>query len=88
MIAHIIGIDGNVGRACAEAMRSEGWSVIALADDEHLPPIPGAVVIDAGWPGEQGYTPETWHNYSFAVARAIRVMRQAEGHDYAADVLC
>ncbi|BBC99089.1 hypothetical protein [Sphingobium sp. YG1] len=87
-LAYIVGIDGNVGRACAEAMRAEGWLVVGLADNEDLPAWPGAIVVDAGWPGEQGYTPETWLNYSHAVARALRVMRQAEELGYAAALFC
>lgn len=98
MIAYIINIKGNVGRACAEAMRKEGWDVrghenVSAQYVEDLPSIYGeddkeVVVIDAGSPGERGYTPETWLNYSEAVSRAIQVMRSAEEKGYLAAVFC
>lgn len=88
MNVYIINIEGNVGRACADAMRKEGWRVTALSDEEDLPPTSDAIVIDAGDPGEQGYNPDSWQNYSYAVARALRVMRQAENHGYAAALFC
>lgn len=90
MIAQIININGNVGRACAEAMRKEGWSVFGLGEDDALPDAwpDDKVVVDAGSPGLQGYAPDSWPNYSYAVARALRVMREADDRGYLASMFC
>jgi hypothetical protein len=79
-------------------MRKEGWDVrefdpFPYSYDVDLPGIytddcQEVVVIDAGSPGERGYTPETWLNYSEAVLRAIKVMKSAEEEGYLAAVFC
>lgn len=88
MNVYIINAIGNVGRACSEAMAAEGWTVIPMDDGQDLPEDPGAVIVDAGFPGETGYHPETWLNYSYVAERALRVMRQAERNQYAVAVFC